>query len=374
MRLDGWTVRHIAGRHRQVEIELGFGNDVGHKIGFEHHRRSGIAEIAQLKIRHVGEARRCVRQLQIELGCLERVHAEVGELGGARCHRDDRRLDGGFELTGRLADACGAVRRGARRCDVIDPGSELLERPARELEQGLAGGALFGKKGIEKLLARPGCIGKFGQSHHAGAALEGVEGAPHERDALQVVGRSGQIGAGLSGAVEDFARFLEEDFAHFGIARGLIDQRCRRSHVGTEHRGQRRQSLLLRDGHGLAKDHRSPIAAAHDGRQAAGLRVIDEQRLRQRGLHGQHVDQEPECSQVVGEPVEHARLRHSRDVDLGGCQAVEFVAHAQQRSHGVVHAQHRQHATHGGQLLGHRNQYLGIGRIAEKQIDLALGF
>ena len=48
--------------------------------------------------------------------------------------------------------------------------------------------------------------------------------------------------------------------------------------------------------------------------------------------------------------------RHACRIDLGRDQAVDLVAHAQQRLRGLVHAEHRQHAAHRRELHRHRRR------------------
>ena len=159
------------------------------------------------------------------------------------------------------------------------------------------------------------------------------------REALEVTRDLGHRHVGLRGGV--------------GQLLGLLDQ----------------ARLHRRHGAGVARAR----AAAHDRIERAGARVEHEQRLGHLRLHAEHVDQEAERAEVAGDAVEQAGLRHARRVDLGLGQALDFVAHAQQRSGGLLDAQHRQHAAHRAELVGHRDQHLAVVGLAEELVDRLLG-
>ncbi len=159
--------------------------------------------------------------------------------------------------------------------------------------------------------------------------------------------------------------------AHLGVGRGqgqvagLLDQ----AGLGCGRRGRRcgRRLGLQRCEAGVA------LALAHHGAQAAGLGVELEQRLRQLRLHAEHVDQEPERTQVACQAVEGAGLGRALRVDLGRHHGVDFVAHADDGLRRLLHAQHGQHAAHGLQLARHRDEHAALGRVAEELVDELLG-
>ena len=119
---------------------------------------------------------------------------------------------------------------------------------------------------------------------------------------------------------------------------------------------------------------RRPFAQPHHRAQRAVLGVEAEQRLGQRRLHAQHVDQEAQGAQVVGQAVEGAGLHRHLRVDLGLRELVDVVAHVHHGLRGLVQPQHREHAAHRLQLARHRDQQLALRRIAEVLVDLLLDF
>ena len=140
------------------------------------------------------------------------------------------------------------------------------------------------------------------------------------------------------------------------VGRAVVDQRAGcRFRCGVE-RGEGRGALAL----------------PHHGTQQTGLRVKAEQRLGQRGLHAEHVDQEAQRTQVVRQAVEGAGLHRTLRVDLGLRQRIDVVAHVQHGLRGLRHAQHRQHAAHRRQLPRHRDQHLALSRVAEIAVDFLL--
>ena len=116
------------------------------------------------------------------------------------------------------------------------------------------------------------------------------------------------------------------------------------------------------------------FSAPHHRAQLARFGVVGEQRLRHLRLHAEHVNQETERAEVAGEAIEHAGLRDTLGVELDRNQPVDLVAHAQQRSRGVVHAQHRKHAAHRREVARHRDQQLAFFGSAEVLVDQLLGF
>ena len=134
---------------------------------------------------------------------------------------------------------------------------------------------------------------------------------------------------------------------------------------------RRRRESAVRNFVKLGKG-RDALGLAHDRAQAAGFGVEAEERLGQLRLHAEHVDQEAERTQVVGQAVEGAGLDGALRIDFGLRQGIDVVAHVQRRLRGLLHAQHRQHAAHRRQLRRHRNQQVAVGRRAEVLVDLLL--
>ena len=106
------------------------------------------------------------------------------------------------------------------------------------------------------------------------------------------------------------------------------------------------------------------------GDQSAFSRVKAEQRARQHRLHAEHVDEETQRTQVVGQALEVARLRHALEVDLGARELVHRVAHLRYRERALFEVQHREHAAHGAELCRHRQQELALSRVTEVLVDL----
>ena len=113
--------------------------------------------------------------------------------------------------------------------------------------------------------------------------------------------------------------------------------------------------------------------AAHHRAERAALRIVGKQRFGHLRLYAEHVDQEPQGAKVAGNSIKNAGLGNALSVHGGGCQAVNVVAHAQQRGRRVVHAQHREHAAHGGQVPGYLQQRFGLGGLAKEFVDQLLG-
>ena len=179
---------------------------------------------------------------------------------------------------------------------------------------------------------------------------------------LELVGRGGDLGQAV-GLARQFA------VGHAGVGGGagqglhLVHQR----HGGGVGRHGHRQGLLARRAEG-----RHPLGAAHHRGQAAAGGVEPEQALGQLRLHAEHVDQEAQRAEVVGQAVEGARLDGALRVDLGLRELVDHVAHVQRGLRGLVHAQHRQHAAHGAKLRRHRDEHRALGRVAEILVDVLL--
>ena len=171
---------------------------------------------------------------------------------------------------------------------------------------------------------------------------------------------------------------------HLVVGHAVVGQRSRqRLHAALQRRAAVAAANLAFVDHGARgglwraverSKSRVALALPHHGAEQAGLRVETEQRLGQRGLHAEHVDQEAERTEVVGQPVEGSGLDRALRVDLGLRQCVDVVAHVQHRLRRLRHAQHGEHAAHGRQLPWHRDQHLALGRVAEVAVDFLFDF
>ncbi len=114
------------------------------------------------------------------------------------------------------------------------------------------------------------------------------------------------------------------------------------------------------------------LLATHLGVQAAGRIVEMEHALGELRLHAEHVDEEAQGAQVVGQAIEDLLGAGQARVDLGAGERIDLIAHAHAGQRGLVHAQHAQHAAHALQLARHGDQDLALGGVAEVFVDLAL--
>ena len=425
---------------RKVEFELGFEPGSGRRL------QPGGRLGRHLRGRIQGQG--LGRQVDQEFGGrIERLRSRARQRDRQARVLQPQRV-GGPGQDGGLVAALAAGRNG------LGPVAQVDEGVAGEAAQHRVHVRPLRQARIEELLAGPGRIAEVLQPHHAGAALQRVEGAAHHGHVQRTVGRVVQAADRAMGIGDDLARFLDEDVAHLrvvfqagaalrrglgrrhgrrgrqlfgrghppaghgrrelgagglaGLRVGVVEQR-RMSHA--QQAGQfglvRSQRLLgqplrllpqgrvaqVTPGRRLAQRARLVEQRHLDGRlaggglvgqgkrlgalglphhraQAAGGGVEAEQRLGQLRLHAEHVDQETERPEVVGEAVEGAGLDGSLRLDLGLRQRVDLVAHVQRSLRGLVHAQHRQHATHRGQLRRHREEQLAFGRVAEVLVDL----
>ena len=219
----------------------------------------------------------------------------------------------------------------------------------------------------------------------------------HQGALVVVVTRQPHRGAGV------VWRQAQRDLGQVGTGPGVTGQRIERQHRQTvAAHGRRcrhglaalRGTRLLDDAVELQRDGQcvgvrlgvplraglgvevveagGPVFTRHHRSQVAGGRVEAEQRLGHLRLHADHVDQETQRAQVVGQAVEAAALDGLCRVDLGIGQFVDIVAHAQHGQRRLVEPQHRQHAAHGLQLRRHRDQHLALGRVAEVLVDVLL--
>ena len=288
-------------------------------------------------------------------------------------------------------------RPGCRRSrsDVLDPLPELAHGLAGQRQQRTTGRLLLGKPGIGQLLHRPSGFAKFGETHHARTALEGMEGAA-QRGALAQISRVGrQRFQRLQTGLYDLARLFEEDLAHLGVVLvevGRGDHRWRRRrhrsrgsgsgcHHGFHHRrcchcGIDRVRHNLRHGHSHLGLRNRRLLAPHDRPQFAKLLVVHKQLLGQRALVTQHVDEETHRAQAVAELFEHFGAS-AASADFVDQEFFDAVAHAQCGQGRLVQAQHRKHAAHLRQLAGNLVQWhavLGVAKeLVQRLLDLAQG-
>ena len=111
---------------------------------------------------------------------------------------------------------------------------------------------------------------------------------------------------------------------------GLLDDAVKFQRDGQRVGLRLRAGLCLHGGLKLVETGRA-VLPCHHGRQRAGLGIKAEQRLGHLRLHADHVDQEAQRTQVVGQPVEGAGLDGALRVDLGTGQRIDIVTHAQHR-------------------------------------------
>ena len=113
---------------------------------------------------------------------------------------------------------------------------------------------------------------------------------------------------------------------------------------------------------------------SHQRLELAGVIVVHEQLLGQRGLVVQHVDQKAQRAQVVAELVESSGGTGLLLVDLVDQHFLDGFAHPQHGLRGLVQPQHRQHATHLRQVLRCIAQRTLVQRIAKEVVQQLLEF
>ena len=118
------------------------------------------------------------------------------------------------------------VLRGAAQRDFVDPGPQVAQCPAGELQQFLIGRPLVGQAGVVELFAGPGSLAKVFQPHHARAALQGMEGASNRREQWKFTRRLTQLTQRAVGCAQNFARFFQEDLTQFFVLAD-VDGRAR---------------------------------------------------------------------------------------------------------------------------------------------------
>ena len=100
------------------------------------------------------------------------------------------------------------------------------------------GRLLLGQQRVVKLLADPGSVAEIGQTHHAGAALQGVERAPQDGELLQIGRIARERRHGAARALEHLAGFLEKHLAHVvGALPFLLLLACPMMHLMHGHGG-----------------------------------------------------------------------------------------------------------------------------------------
>ena len=334
------------------------------------------------------------------------------------------------QRVGRAAEHAGLPFVVAVGGDVFDPAAEAAQCLAREQAQFFGRRLLVREPGVEDLLHRPRGLAELGQSHHARAALEGVERAAQRRELTDVAGARGERVERREPVLHHFARFFQEDVPQVvffdvrlrrrGGLRGsrrldrggqIAQRRGRGLGIVRAHRGSgfargvgdaglfgerrargkavelRRQ--IFRGFAGLgAADHRlhvlrQPVGvvrggrhfrralagAAHQRPELAGGIVIEEQLLRERRLVVQHVDQEAERAQVVAQFVEGAGRARALLVDFGDDDLFDALAHARHGLGRLVEPQYRQHTAHLGQVAGRVAQRRLVLQVAEELVE-----
>ena len=119
-------------------------------------------------------------------------------------------------------------------------------------------------------------------------------------------------------------------------------------------------------------NHRTRSRPAHDRPQFAIFGIEHKQLPGQRGLVIEHVNQETQCAEVVGQPTEGACLFRAFRIDLVDEQGLDVGAHVGNCRRCLIQPQHRQHAPHLRQFLRHGRQQLLVGRITRKLVQLLL--
>ena len=258
-----------------------------------------------------------------------------------------------------------------------------------------------------------------------------MEGAPHRGHGLEIGGIGTQARQAFPGLFKHLARFLQEDLAHvvvvlahgcrcrhggrgrrgrgqggqrldhvrprrllgrgvLGLGQGLAGLAHHLGHLGLIGRhglvgqafqvtmqvfgrnlfllGTAGQCLHLVQQSGLHfRRFGGRLGTPHQGGKAARGGIETEQGLGQLGLHAQHVDQEGQGPQVVGQLV-------GRTGSIGVLRqhGSHVVAHALDGLRGLIQPQHRQHAAHGVELVGHRRERLALVRVAVETVELLL--
>ena len=185
--------------------------------------------------REVEVERKFQRRQACRLARLKGRKRPGGRLGGRgwrgllrrrRAARDGDWIDARLLQRARL-DGAGAVLVRTPRGDLLHPFAEVLQRPLGELQQVPTGGTLFSQTGVVELLADPGRLAEVFQPDHARTALERMERASDRRQDRQFTGVVAQLGQGIRGVADDFARFLQEDFAQLVVFDSLGHRRLR---------------------------------------------------------------------------------------------------------------------------------------------------
>ena len=169
----------------------------------------------------------------------------------------------GVRFWGRLPLGQG-VRRGGQQVDIIaltlGLGGELLDQcrhQGDDIEHDLlhrcSGLDAAIQNTVEQVLDGPGQLPDDQRAHHAPAALEGVEGAPHFDQRILVVGIGLPLRQVLGDGFQHFAGFFDEDFQQLLVHRLLVGRR--RQQAG-RNVGCRRVDRLYRCGHHIGHRQR----------------------------------------------------------------------------------------------------------------------
>ena len=166
----------------------------------------------------------------------------------------------------------------------LGPAREIVEYLGGELAQRQVHVRGLGQARVEELFARPRGLAEVVQPHHAGAALQGMEGPPdrgHVGGAVGVVGQTRQAGAGVA---DHLGGLVDEDAAHLGV----VPEPCAVRRHGGQHRrgGGGRGPPCKRVGRRRGRrcrhliegsERRHTFALRHHSAQRAGGRVVPEQ-------------------------------------------------------------------------------------------------
>ncbi len=335
----------LAQRLRAVMVVATRGGGVG--PGLE------MVERVAREAEQVGVGARGVGQAGVvQLLARPRRVAEVGKADHARAPLE--RVKGAAHG----GEACEVVRRALEHVDRLARGRDDL---ARLLDEDLA-----------HLVVRHGRgRGRCGRRLRDGRNGSG-DGLGHR---LREVLARRLARRGVAGTLEGRTRAARElrERALVGHRR-LVQQALERAqHLGVVDlrvRRRERERLRLLDERRRQRTGRrgAVLRLGVDARaQAPGRGVEDEQRLREHGLHAEHVDHEAERAEVRRQPVDDVvGERAAAD------QRLDVAAHAHRGERAVVEAEHRQHAAHRLQLAADRDHHVAVRRVAEVLVDRLL--
>ena len=266
---------------------------------------------------------------------------------------------------------------------------------------------MLGQPVVEQLLQGPGGSPEFGESDHACAAFERMEGSAKCGLLAQVRWITGQAANRVLAGLNHFSGFFQKNIPDIEV---IIVQwlRCRHGHkLRLSHRTRgwqpffnkgcerltrghvRYQLLLSTDQWQLAplkqvRLHRirmqvivnicqglrgcRRLLAPHQGLELARFLVISKQLLGHRTLVTQHVDEKSQCAQAIAQFFKNAGAR-GLQINIVHQESLHAVAHAQRGNSRLIQTQNRKHTPHLCKLAGHLVQRFLIYRVAEKRIQ-----